>query len=374
MDSQEFIFSRQPKFRLARHLLFWIVLSLHFIIQNLMVGGAGEARTYRTFTESAVNLLYFLPIFVVSTSFFLEILLPNLLFRGKYLAFAGSVCILAAGVVLAAYFSGRLYFHREWRLPYDRVTVAMNKYHTLVNGLFVPLMIWGIGGGIKFAREWYERQRENEALVQRKIATEIKLLKTQIHPRFLFQTLGSVQQQIRSVAADAPALVLHLSDLLSYLLYESDQDSVALEKEIEVVRSYITLQLAADAPKRRVFNLGVNGVPGGRRIPPLLILTVAEKCFENFFDGNSGAPDGLLELSLREGELVLHLDCVACEEPGNGSMMRNKALLMRQQLAGLYPDLAEIHVTVNDFGCDMEWVMPIVTKQETATEKQPVSA
>ena len=57
MNTHEFIFSGQLKYRIGRHLVFWTLFSLHFIIQNLMIGGPGEAKTSRTFLESASHFL-----------------------------------------------------------------------------------------------------------------------------------------------------------------------------------------------------------------------------------------------------------------------------------------------------------------------------
>ena len=121
MNTHEFIFSSQLKYRLGRHLVFWILFSLHFIIQNLMIGGPGEAKTSRTFLESASHFLYFLPIYLLSTYFFIEVLLPKFLFKQRYTAFAFSFLVLFVVSFIAIYYAGMFYLHNATGKPYSQI-------------------------------------------------------------------------------------------------------------------------------------------------------------------------------------------------------------------------------------------------------------
>src|ERR1044071_5232249 len=96
MNTHEFIFSNQLKYRLGRHVIFWILFSLHFIIQNLMIGGPGEGKTSRTFLQSASHFLYFLPIYFLSAYFLMTVLLPKFLFKKRYTVFAFASLFLFA--------------------------------------------------------------------------------------------------------------------------------------------------------------------------------------------------------------------------------------------------------------------------------------
>ena len=127
-------------------------------------------------------------------------------------------------------------------IPYEKITFSVNKYHAIVDGMFVPFMLFGIAAGIKFSKKWYMQQRENEKLAKQKLATELQLLKTSIHPRFLFHSLHTVQHHIDNSSEQSPALILELSDLLSYILYEKDESWVELAKELEIIQHYINLE------------------------------------------------------------------------------------------------------------------------------------
>src|SRR5262245_24163978 len=118
MNTHEFIFSNQTKYRIARHAIFWILFSLHFIIQNLMVGGPGEARNSRTFLQSVSHSMYFIPVYLSTTYFFITVLLTRLLFKKRYTVFAFSFSSLIILTFIAVYCAGLLYLHHTTGKPY----------------------------------------------------------------------------------------------------------------------------------------------------------------------------------------------------------------------------------------------------------------
>ncbi len=76
----------------------------------------------------------------------------------------------------------------------------------------------------------------------KKTTAEVLLLKSQIHPRFLFHSLNSIYDDMRNGSERSPGMLLNLSDLLSYILYESDEKLVPLEKELTLLQKYIDLE------------------------------------------------------------------------------------------------------------------------------------
>jgi len=283
VTSYDFVFSNKPHHRLYRHITFWLIFALHFFIQNLIVGTANEALHPRTPIGSIVNIFYFLPIYFISTYLYIELVIPFLLFKRRYTFFF----ITTAGLLLfnfgACYFSGVLYEHLEWQIPYDQITFASNKYHAIVNGGFVSVMVLGIAGGIKLSKKWLQRQGENQVLAQQKIASELQLLKIQINPRFLFHSLHTLKQHIIVDSPRAPHLILQVSDLLSYILYESDQNYVLLEKELRVISDYLALEENSSDEHFQV-ETSISGDLAGRYFTPLILLSIVETSFEYFIE------------------------------------------------------------------------------------------
>jgi sensor histidine kinase YesM len=241
MTLNDFIFSNQQKFKVGRHFAFWLAFSLHFVIQNLMIGGPGEGKTSRTFLESFLHFLYFLPIYLLSTYFFIEVILPKFLYREKWIGFIVSFLVLFTLTFSCIYYAGVFFLHNTAKIPYDQVTFHANKYHALVDGMFLPFMLFGIAAGIKFSKKWFVQQRKNEKLAQQKLTTELQLLKTSIHPRFLIHSLRTVEKHIENSSTQSPVLILQLSELMIYILYENDQNCLPLEKEFEILICYIKI-------------------------------------------------------------------------------------------------------------------------------------
>lgn len=364
MTRQEFIFSNKPPHRFARHIVFWAALALHFIIQNLLIGGPGEGQTHRSFFESFLHLLYFLPLYVTSTYLFLLVILPHTLFKRRYLLFTLITFVLLSAVIAGCYFAGELYIHIAWDVPYNKISFQQNKYHVLVNGIFVPLMMWGIAGGFSLSKKWYEKQKENAQLAQQKIAAEIKLLKIQIHPRFLFHTLTAVQQQVHEHSNEAPEMLLQLSDLLSYLLYESDAPEVLLAKEIDITRTYINLQKAS-AKNRIDFIMRVSGDVHDKITTPLMLFAATESFFQHFFEEEIHITNGMLEVEIKDKTALIVFDCNLT----NNTNADRKLKSIQLQLQNLYPASSEIQISYISNGFMLQWEIPftsIVTEDKSS--------
>ena len=197
-----------------------------------MVGGVNEAVKSRSFIDSAFNAFFFFPVYILSVYIFINVVLPRYLFRNRYMLFFCWMACLLIFNFIACFYSGALYIHLTSHIPFNKITFDSNKYNAIVNGLFLPVVILGVSGGIKLTKKWYLDQKENERMAKEKISRELQLLKTQLHPRFLFHSLHTVKKHIQTNASLAANLILHLSDLLSYILYESDREWVSLGKRI----------------------------------------------------------------------------------------------------------------------------------------------
>lgn len=336
MSGYEFIFSNKPSIRILRHISFWVVFGIHFFIQSLLVPGVNEALTPRTPLEALVNISYFLPIYITSVYIFIEAVIPQLLFKTRYTFFF----IVTIGLLLfnffACYFSGLLYEHVELKMPYDKITFADNKYHAIVNGLFVSVIILFITGGIKTAKKWFQKQRENEALAQQKINSELQLLKIQINPRFLFNSLNTVKHHILSQSQLSPKLILQVSDLLSYILYESDQEFVRLEKELNIINDYIKLEENAIAGSFAM-NIVIKGEAEGKFIAPLLLLSVVETAFEYFVEKELKEFTTLLNIDIKKDKLDLEIEYITFDNQFFDPFILNEKFdSIKKQLINLY--------------------------------------
>ncbi|MEO8416222.1 MAG: histidine kinase [Ginsengibacter sp.] len=337
MTGYEFIFSDKPSIRLGRHLSFWIAFGVHFFIQGLLVPGVNEALTPRTSSESLINISYFLPVYIISVYIFIEIVIPRLLFKAKFLFFAVATIGLLLFNFFACYLSGLLYEHIELKMPYSAITFADNKYHAIVNGLFISVIILFITGGIKVAKKWFQKQRENEALAKQKIDSELQLLKIQINPRFLFNSLHTVKDHIINQSSRSPQLILQVSDLLSYILYESDQQYVPLEKELEMITDYIGLE-ENSVGGTMAMKVVISGDVTDKYITPLILLSIVETEFEYFLEKKLKEFTSLLNIDVRGQQLDLQIEYTTFNnEFFEPFVLNEKFDGIRKQLNNLYP-------------------------------------
>ena len=172
MAGYEFIFSDRSGRKIWRHAAFWAVLLLHFAFQNIMVGGFNEALRSRSLLESAFYALFFFPVYMVSVYVLIVILLPVYLFKRRFILFFCWLGVLFLLSVLSGYFCGALYIHLTTGVAVNEISFEANKYNVVVNGVFLPITIYGIAGGIKLTKKWYLEQKETERLAKEKIARE----------------------------------------------------------------------------------------------------------------------------------------------------------------------------------------------------------
>jgi LytS/YehU family sensor histidine kinase len=110
------------------------------------------------------------------------------------------------------------------------------------------------------------------------VNAELQLLKAQIHPAFLFNTLTNIMAHAKEASPKAPGMLIKLSDLLSYMLYECDEPKVKLEKEISMLKDYMALEKIRQG-ERVEMTFQLNGKLNGQLISPLLLLPFIDNSF-----------------------------------------------------------------------------------------------
>jgi LytS/YehU family sensor histidine kinase len=170
------------------------------------------------------------------------------------------------------------------------------------DGLGLTMAVSGFAAVIKLMKTYYIENSENERLQQQKTIYELHLLKSQLNSRFLFNTLRSIRQHVRNQSQVSSSLILKLSDLLSYVLYENDETSVLLRKEIEIIREYLELEKKGH---NNAIDIQVtqHGEFGENKIVPLVLLPLVESCFEH--SSNTQKKDACISLDLRITKWVL---------------------------------------------------------------------
>jgi len=133
---------------------------------------------------------------------------------------------------------------------------------------------------IKFVAEWFIEKRKNEELAQLQLNTELKYLRTQIQPHFFFNTLNSLYALTLKKSDNAPRLVLKLSDMMQYILYEVETSKVSLLQEINHINNFLDIEHLR-FPDRIESEMDITGNIDNIKVPPLLFLSFIENCFKH---------------------------------------------------------------------------------------------
>ncbi len=128
--------------------------------------------------------------------------------------------------------------------------------------------------------DWINSQTEKQELTNQTLQSELKFLKSQINPHFLFNTLNSLYALTLKKSDLAPEIVLKLSEMMRYMLYECNEKSVTLEKEINYLINYLDLEKLRHGKKIDI-NYNQTGEILNQQIAPLLFIPFIENCFKH---------------------------------------------------------------------------------------------
>lgn len=312
------------------HLLYWF----YFINQSLYpiyIGQLDESNLadYRylknIFITTILNLITFYAIYF---SF------PRLLkMKNKVLAIGAGLVLLA---LLTAFRvpTDYLYWKFFGNLPQQElifkwVWVWGDVRLVIITGIYAVL--------ISFMISWFETQKLKDELINQQQAGELALLRSQVNPHFLFNTLNNIYSLVYRKSEDAPAAVMKLSSIMRYVLYDATSDKVPLEKEVEYLKSFIELQkLRIKHPD--FVSLSIEGNIDSRTIAPMLLIPFVENAFKH--GSKNHEPGIFIRLKTEQDWLrfevinYIRKTTVAPVQQASGIGLAN----IRRRLDLLYPD------------------------------------
>jgi len=146
----------------------------------------------------------------------------------------------------------------------------------------ITLVYLTITSTIKLSKSWFDLQRINRQVIEtekEKIDSELQSLKSQINPHFLFNSLNVIYSLTLNNDESTPEVILKLSDILRYVIYDSTQDKVLLSSELSLLKKYIDLQKYRIEDEASInFN---SEIAYDVKVAPLLFLTLLENSFKH---------------------------------------------------------------------------------------------
>lgn len=251
------------------HLLFWF---LAMIIELLPLTGVDDpVKIHNVLIEEVFMSAFCILIFY----FFYFFLAPNILSKRKIVLFViVMLSFIAAYTGLIMLIYPKILFsiiEMPKKLNYTIWFFSMVSYHFVY-------ALWGTM--FRFTIDWFKSIQKQKELEKQNVSTELALLRSQVNPHFLFNTLNNINSYVTRDPDIASYSVIKLSDIMRYMLYEATAEKVLLDQEIEYINSYIALQ------KLRVKDPGfiefiTNGNTSGIMIPPMLLIPFIENAFKH---------------------------------------------------------------------------------------------
>lgn len=170
------------------------------------------------------------------------------------------------------------------------------------SGFFALLMLF-MSGFIKIAVEWFESEKQREALKVEKLNAELKFLKSQINPHFLFNCLNTIYSLAHKQSGQTEHAILKLSTIMRYMIYESNEANVHLEQELKYLQDYIDIQRLR-LPHDIDIHYTVKGNAAGFTIEPMLLVPFVENAFKH---GISYAEESFINIDITIAENMIRL-------------------------------------------------------------------
>jgi sensor histidine kinase YesM len=314
------------KLRILYHLAFWGFFTLLFLQQNPKV----VLQDFLAwFTILGVSTM------VVYTNLYL--LFPKFFFTKKYsIYFLLLVLIIGLGALSL-----------KLLLPSGNTSFLTSIFQQFVDLFFFVV----ITSSLKFLRGFLQKQELLMKLEKEQLKTELSLLKAQVNPHFLFNTLNNLYGLIlQKNTEQASEITLKLSDLMRYVLESSKTEKVSLQKEVKFLEDYLALEKIRLA-QQAVIRLEVSGIEKKVLVAPLLFIPLVENAFKHGLQTLSKDSFAHFSLSIQGNELYFEAHNSVGKTIENQAKSGTGLDNLRKRLALIYPTkhFLEIEEKENSF-------------------------
>ncbi|HEY2726773.1 MAG TPA: histidine kinase, partial [Parafilimonas sp.] len=214
-------------------------MALYFIVITTL-----DNNAQKNYSLGAYIYLFFVPILLVYAGVIIYFLIPAFLLKKKYFTFFLSYAVLCSIALIiinidSYYLFGPFLGHpalQHFNLGefYTQTFTAQRFLDLNCLPMFCVF--------IKLFKLWHIEQQQKHEIEKEKLNAQLELLKGQLHPHFLFNTLNNLYSLVYEKSDRAPKVLLRLSSLLSYILYDCKADEVLLSNEIAAIRDYVLLE------------------------------------------------------------------------------------------------------------------------------------
>jgi two-component system LytT family sensor kinase len=320
---------------LIAHLIYWLFI-LILMALNLLFTDIKRDSSY-----IIVNFGYFS---IINISIFYinyTLLIPQLLKKYWYYI----VSLIALIMLMSAVKTIMAVLYRDEVLQRINTKTGVSEDISLITFIVTTVFSSGFfiisGCLIKFAIDWFGNIRIQRSLETEKKDMELQFLKSQLNPHFLFNSLNNIYSLAYQKSDKTADAILKLSEIMRYMIYESNDSWVALSKEIEYVQSYIELQKLRFKDGASVM-MTLNGEIDNQQILPLVLISFVENAFKH---GVANDPSDPIRINIIANQKILHFSITNKKNNANKDHIGGVGLNnVERRLQLLYPERYKLNI------------------------------
>ncbi len=299
----------------AYHILFWLFI-FGMVLDAMLVDYELEEAILFSLLECSINAF----IAYANLFFFIPKIFEK---KGRFLYV---ICIIVFFLLLLIPY---YLLNLEYYLL-GPISFAINA----ISFIFASFLFWRVN-------QYESEKKRSLELSNQKLKAELLLLKSQVSPHFLFNTLNNIYSLSIAKHEHAPIMIEKLSEILRYLIYEGKKEFVRLEKEANLIEEYVALQLLKQMKGAAQIKLTIEGIKTHHNIAPLILVNLVENCFKHS-DINYNS-NGFLRIRLTVKDDVLYFkteNSFQKKQKDTGIGLEN----IRSQLKYNYPETHQFNI------------------------------
>jgi LytS/YehU family sensor histidine kinase len=322
----DYLFTRK---RWMIHILFWVMILAFYVV----FFGRRNSNYLQTFFF--VGLL--MPVVIGTTYFLNYFLVPDYLMKERYGRFL-LLCVYAHGLSFLAMMISMLTFIVMAKIKIKDMSPASIDIFFLLTSLLIVVFF---GVAIKMMLHWRKSKDDYQALMRDKVEAELKFLKVQLNPHFLFNTLNNLYYLATEKSDKAPQAILQLSEILDYVMHSSKSVFIPLEKELKQVANYIALEMLRYEDRVEIES-EVVGSTERIFIGPMILIILIENAFKHGVMRTSGKSWIKMKVKCNVETIEISIsNSWRSIESGNGIGLEN----LKSQLSLLYQGNHTMNIT-----------------------------
>jgi sensor histidine kinase YesM len=360
VSQRDFIFSNHLRHRMARHVTFWFATYIFFLVTFYIPHCVFPAWNTEKFSANTARLgfawwlwwrafnstISFIPVLAFAYTI-IYFVLPRHVFNKRNIFITTALFVpVIVGVLTLEYCCAYLISWNNHRvnparpLPHADVIIRLISNYALFN---YPIVA-GFAVIIKMMKRGWLKQQETEQIAREKTKTELQILKGQIHPHFLFNTLNNIYFFTLTYPHKAVEMLTKLNSLLRYIINDCAYHLVPLEKELEMIQDYVALEKSRYGDRLKL-TLEIKGDYTDKMISPLLLIPLVENSFKHGASKMLEHPWVSLDITVDDLSLLFLLsnsrpDVKGMDDRNTHIGLRN----VKKRLQLLYPGKHELNI------------------------------